>query len=699
MILLHGITSRLVFLSVVALLSVSFSVCFSYFLSMREIKTIMETDVGTVADVMEKNLNYLARIKPDAYKDENFKKSIYEMKIGKSGYVFMLDENGTLVVHKKDEGKNLAGQRHIDYIRSHKEAGLCEYTAKTTGQRKIAAFRYIKPWKLWIVPGVNKEDYFDQLKYLFLKWNLLFGVGISCLLTVISYKIIRGINGPVKEAARSAIRLASGDFAADIFVNGKTGTERGLSRPVKEIAELKDALHGMKENLRLMVRNVSEASNGTYRISNDLSDASNKVIESARIQSEAVNSTSAAMLQIGTSIKGVAENVKGVSLSASESASSVIEMASNMEEMTRLMEILAALVNDVSSSIIEMSVSIKQVGENVGSLRDASAVTASSVAEMDGSIRQVETNATLTASIVDEVRNDALTGNQAVQAVIEGMHEIKQSSAITSDVIHSLSDRANAIGGILSVIGEVADQTNLLALNAAIIAAQAGEHGKGFAVVADEIKKLAGLTGGYTREIDSLVKGVQDETRRAVAAICKVETCIIDGESLSHKSGEALTKIVSGAERASMQMGQIKCSTIEQGKGSRAVRAAMEHVDDMVSQIAKATVEQLTGSELIIGNVARMKELADHARNSVSEQNTAAAMISDNTEAITDIILHINRACDEQRRGSEQITVSVENIQGAAAVNLEATRLMNESLLKLNEQTEVLRNEMNAFTI
>jgi methyl-accepting chemotaxis protein len=231
-------------------------------------------------------------------------------------------------------------------------------------------------------------------------------------------------------------------------------------------------------------------------------------------------------MEINASVKGVAQGVDSLSLSASENSSSILEMAASVEEVALNVENLARTVDDVSSSIVEMTAAIKQIGNSVNSLIDASSVTASSVMEMDSAIRQVEKNATDTSKISEEVMHDAETGRVSVEATIRGMHEIRRASGITSEVIVTLSERANDIGTILSVIDEVAEQTNLLALNAAIIAAQAGEQGKGFAVVADEIKELADRTSSSTLRNCIVDQRGQEETRRAVEAINQAEKAL-----------------------------------------------------------------------------------------------------------------------------------------------------------------------------
>jgi len=494
------------------------------------------------------------------------------------------------------------------------------------------------------------------------------------LAAVLGLLTTRNIVRRIDRMAHALNRGAEGDLSVRVEVDA-----------ADELGKLGDDFNRMLGKLAEMTGKVNASSLELGKITDNISEATKQVVNGAHIQADGISNTSSAMSQINISIKGVGQGVESLSLSAAESSSSILEMAASVEE--------------VSSSISEMAASIKQVGNNASSLMDAAAVTASSVMEMDTSIKQVERNAMDTAAISEEVRKDAEMGRNAVAATIAGINEIKRSSGITYEVINTLSVRAHDIGTILSVIDEVAEQTNLLALNAAIIAAQAGEHGKGFAVVADEIKELAERTSSSTREIAKVIRGVQEETQRAVDAITQAEKSITDGEVLSQKSGEALNKIFEGVKQSTDRMGEIARATVEQAKGSLMIRDAMEKVSEMVAQIAKATNEQAQGGELITSAVQRMKELTSQVRASTREQTKVGNFIAKSTENITDMIQKIKQACDEQGRGSEQIVVAVEDIQQSTGMNLEATRILNEALASLVRQAEVLNKEMGAFKV
>lgn len=505
---------------------------------------------------------------------------------------------------------------------------------------------------------------------------------------ILFFTMKRLIIRPIVSLCQVTEQVANGDLSRTLEVVSND-----------EFGHLTESLNGMIQNLNQIVTQVNAAAGELNHITEDLAGTTGKVVNAAQLQSEGVSNTSSAVIEINASIKGVAQSIDQLSLSASESSSSILEMTASVTEVAHNAETLNKSVGEVSSSIMQMTASIKRVGSSVGNLQEAATSTSSSVMQMDTSIKQVERSAAAAAAISDEVRGDAEFGRSAVEASIVGISEIKRASDITSEVINSLSERASAIGVILSVIDEVAGQTNLLALNAAIIAAQAGEHGKGFAVVADEIKELAERTSASTQEITKVISAVQNETARAVEAIHIAEKSIADGKDLSEKSGEALKKIYEGVQKATDQMREIALTTLEQSKGSQMIREAMEQVSEMVGQIAKATQEQSQGSELIMSSAEHMKQLTEQVRNSTLEQSKVANFIAQSTENITSMISTISRASGEQSRGSDQIAHAVEDIQSSASINLEATKVMDKVVTNLFMQIGVLRDQMKVFKV
>jgi len=508
------------------------------------------------------------------------------------------------------------------------------------------------------------------------------------LAVLLGTTVTRQLIGQINKIAAAMDRGADGDFSVKVEVTSGD-----------EIGKLADDFNQMAERLSTMVNNAQKSVTELTDVTANLYDASKKVVHAAEMQANGISNTSSAITQINASLKETAEGADSLSQSASETSSSVLEMAASVEEVALTMDKLANTIAEVSTSITEMNASVAEIDINVANLQEASIRTASSVITMDKSIKEVDERTRDTAQISGGVLRDAEDGQASVQAAIAGMDEIRKSSAITSEVVTSLSQKAENIGAILSVIYEVTEQTSLLALNAAIIAAQAGTQGKGFAVVAEEIKELAERTANSAREIDTLIKGVQEETRRAVHAIHQAEERIAEGEVLSHKSGEALHKILTGVQNASGQVTEIAQATVNQAKESQEIRRAMDQVADMVTLIARATGEQRKGSELIISAVNQMEDLSRQVRTSTREQSKVGGAIAKAIEYITEMIERIKLASQEQSRGSDQIVNAVDEIEKSTGINLETTKVVDESLWTLSKQIEMLTAEISGFKV
>ena len=466
-----------------------------------------------------------------------------------------------------------------------------------------------------------------------------------------------------------------------------------------EIGQVAAAMDEMAGKLGQMVSRIRHSAGEFGSVSKAISAAAASVETSARLQEQGVESTSATIQEIDASIDSVTQNVDSLSVSASDSTASALEMAASIEEVAENSQRLAQAVDEIGSSISEMATAINQVAGNAEVLMQSSVSTASTVAEMDANIKEVGEHARETAQTTAEVKRDAEEGKNSVEKTIEGIHQIKASSQTTAEAVTILAEKVKDIGSILAVIMEVTDQTSLLALNAAIISAQAGQHGKSFAVVADEIRELSERTSNSTRKIEEVIEDIQRETARAVEAIRQTESSIVEGEQLSHKSGEMLGKIVSGTQGSADRVGHIVKAAGEQAQASRLMRAAIENVSDMVSQIASATKEQDQGARAITAASELISGLTRQLKNSTREQSQTSQNIGQAMEKMSDLVQQVKVACYQQKEGSANIVRSMEDIKGSTRENVGSVETLNDVVGRLTGEISVLQEEMAAFRV
>jgi methyl-accepting chemotaxis protein len=511
---------------------------------------------------------------------------------------------------------------------------------------------------------------------------------IFLLVLLAAYMVTRAVTIPLNRGLDFAKSVAEGNLAETLDV-----------RSQDEIGELCSSLNKMVESLRLMVNRINTSAHDLAVVSGNIFSAAKTVLETTSNQAQEMNEASQAVQSINTSATEVSKGVDTLSISAAETSSSIMEMAASVEEVALTMDTLLGAVEEVSSSITEIAAAIKQISQSTSALMDVSSIAASSVCQMNMSIGEVEKSTREAAAISGSVLQDAELGMNSAADAITGMDEIRRTSQITTEVIAALSSKAENIGAILKVIGDVNEQTNLLALNASIIAAQAGEHGKGFAVVAGEIKELADRTKSSTAEIAGLISGVQVETKRAVEAIATAEKNIEQGALLATKSGEALQKIVNGVKSSTDQINAIARAAQEQTSGSSLINESVEKVSIMVQQIGAATKEQAKVSDFIVSSVERMRLLAAQVRTSTQEQAKTSNIIAKSTEQVTGMIGHIKSACDIQKTSTVNITKAVSGIEQSSDKNLEAASLLDAAVSSLSTQTAVLQKEMGVFKL
>jgi methyl-accepting chemotaxis protein len=235
------------------------------------------------------------------------------------------------------------------------------------------------------------------------------------------------------------------------------------------------------------------------------------------------------------------------------------------------------------------------IADNSGEVASQASSVATAVEEMAATSQNIAQSCALAYDNANRACNTAQSGAEVVNAAVASIQAIADRVQETARMVESLGARSDQIGQIIGTIEDIADQTNLLALNAAIEAARAGEMGRGFAVVADEVRALAERTTRATKEIDTMIKVIQQETAKAVQAMEAGVEEVERGTSEAARSGDALREILSQISDVTSQLNQIATAAEEQTATTNDISSNMQRIVNVVEQTVESS--RTTSSE------------------------------------------------------------------------------------------------------
>ncbi|MCE1450832.1 methyl-accepting chemotaxis protein [Enterobacter hormaechei] len=279
--------------------------------------------------------------------------------------------------------------------------------------------------------------------------------------------------------------------------------------------------------------------------------------------------------KLGVSIPEFGNNCAGRLIPGINSLSSNI--ATLVREIRASSQTAMTLSDQLSSRSAQLSVKTEQ--------QSASLVqTAASMEEMAASTKNNADNTRLASEQANLATLQARKGGELMGQVANNMQ--------------SISDCAQQMTEIISLIDGIAFQTNILALNAAVEAARAGDHGKGFSVVAGEVRSLAHRSAEAAKNIKSLIEVTSHNVTQGVNVVSEAEKNMHD--------------IVTGSGNVSRLMDEISASTSEQEKGISQITQALSELE-RVTQSNVSMVEELNGSSDVLRN--QVIELQTRTRN------------------------------------------------------------------------------------
>ena len=446
----------------------------------------------------------------------DLKRLIHEIRIAKTGYAFVIDSRGNVIIHPTLEGQNILEAKDGDGHEIIKElvrlkSGIVEYPwinqglGETRPRQKIASLAYYQPWDWIIATSSYTDELYRELRSL-RDVLLLLAILCSFVVSLTAYLSIRRALAPVGSIADVMRRIGQGDATCDV--------EAQLCARTDEIGTLGQAAQSMSASLRGLLRDIgqgvetlSSASANLTGVSGQTALGVKKVSERATSVAAAAEEASANTASVATSMNEASTNLVSVSDATAQMSVTVSDIAASSEKARTISKQATGQAQSASLLMQELGRAAKEIGKVTESITSISAQT-----------NLLALNATIEAA-------RAGTAGKGFAVVANEIKELaQQTAAATEDIRGKIHDVQTSAGGAITdieavakIIGQVGDIVSSIAAaieeQAAVtkdVASNIARASEGVKTAGEQVSQTATVSGSIAQEIAALSMAVTE---------------------------------------------------------------------------------------------------------------------------------------------------------------------------------------------
>jgi methyl-accepting chemotaxis protein len=461
---------------------------------------------------------------------EGLSKKVLSIKIGQTGYAYVMQQNGLTIIHPDKEVAmklNAVSEPKLPEILRAVNARIVKgekgfATYEYGGVKKMVSFAPIEGAKWFLAVNVPEAEVTGTLAAL-TTISLVTVVVVLVVAALFIAWFARRIARPVQQLEAAANRIAAGDISLarlDIDSND-------------EIGRLGHSFEQMARNLRTLIQKILGATDQVAASSEELTASSEQSAQAAN--------------QIAAAITEVAAGSEKQLTAANESAAIVEQMKASIQQIAANANQAAAQSSQAAETAKAGDRKVEQAVAQMGQIETAVTTSAQVVSKLGERSKEI-------GQIVDTIsgiagQTNLLALNAAIEAARAG--EQGRGFAVVAEEVRKLAEQSQeAAKKIADLIGEIQGDTDqaVAAMNNGTREVKAGAEAVDAAGSAfREIAGLVAQVAGQVKEISAAMQQLASGSQQIVAAVKQIDElgkkAAGDSQSVSAAAEEQLASM------------------------------------------------------------------------------------------------------------------------------------------------------------
>lgn len=452
---------------------------------------------------------------------------IGNLKIGKTGYAFLIDDKGVYVATNEKEKvmtKNILqdDNKSIAILAQemlNNKNGVGQYD---NGNKKHSVYYAEVPGTNWIVGlNISEDELYSPLNNL-LKNNLITVILAIIIISSIIVLIVKRLSASIEKVNKLSKTIAEGDLTQKLDIKSED-----------EIGQMCNSLNVMNDNLKHIISNVSENLEQVVASSEELTATANETKEAAISINKSIDEVSQ-----GNNLQIQANN--NVEKECSKLILSIENVYGKVEEATKVSEVAYNSANN-GNSVVEQT--INQMS-NIDSTVSASSRLVDTLGKKSKEIGNI-------ISVITEIssQTNLLALNAAIESARAG--EAGKGFSVVAEEVRKLADETSKAANNISLL--IGDIQNLIVH--AVNSMNDGKNAVGYGITlandaGDAFKEILENTTGVV----SLMNNIDDLLRQSVNSTTTMTNSIRETEKISQEVNTYTENVLSSSEEQTIFM-------------------------------------------------------------------------------------------------------------------------------------------------